>query len=640
MSKVCARLSGLFGVALAAVAALAGTAAAAPLALDAPGNVSSLSQALVAFGPSTSTTYVAWDAVPAGTGIELCIVAPDASSCAGGGAVLLTDSSFTGDNTPTLSGLLVMPGGNVVVTGVAGNSGTIAWASPPGGAGFLASGHGLQAGGEPISMVNSFYQPDDVVPLSATDLGILDGEHNLFGDVPYTTASSNAGVAADPEVDFSGAPLDTGGAPQIGAEPTPGGSGDETVVSTGVSNNSSSQTNSGCPSVNNTGYSVRVGKVGSLDSATPSEALLACSADNPVITSGGKDGIGVVEEEGSGVAGASPASYTVDFRPFDATASGGSFGTAVQLANTTSQVLDGIDSLDATDDPGTGVYALWGDDQGEVLDYSPNGGGNWGPADVTTTPYGDGENMAGVGNGVTLIAYIANPSGSGDQVFLAPVQYLAPVTVSTSQSYGTTTGADITIPAGVHGESDRASIASFFPPATGTVKFTLYAKSDCSASSAVFSGVATVSGGVAAIADDASPALQPGKYYWRAAYSGAGLNAPGISACGSEVLTVDPAAIASTATSTSTTVTITVTCVTPCTITVTVTDDPPHRSTTLASGKFSLKKGKFELNLKLTAAGRTLLRKDHYKLLAAVSWTTKTSHATVKASQMLNIRRK
>lgn len=626
-----------------ALLALPGAAMAGPLALDQPGNVSSLSQALIAYDPASGTTFVAWDVRPSSTGIDLCIFADDASSCSGGAATLLTDPMFSGDDVPTLSGLTVMPGGNVVVTGDAGNSGTVAWESPATGASFLASGHGLQAGGAPISQVNSFYQPDDVVPLSATDLGILDGENNLFGDIPYDKASSDPGVTADPEADFSSPPLDTGGAPQIAAEATPGGGGNETVVTTGESTNSSSQTDSGCPTVNNTGYGVRVGKVGSLESATPTESLLACSADAPVLTGGGTAGIGVVEEEGSGVAGTTDGQYTIDFRPFAATASGGSFGPAVQLANTTSHVLDGIDSLDATDDPGAGVYALWGDGQGEVLDYSANGGGAWGPPEVTPAPYGDGENMAAVGDGLTLIAYIANPTGSGYQVFLEPYDYQQPTTLSTEQSSGTTTGANISIAAGTVGEMDRVTVSGTNASiATGTADVGLYDNSSCSGTP-TFSATADVVDGVATVADDTGPGLSSGTYYWKAAYSGDLANDPSQSTCGSEVLTVAPAATAGgTASATSSSVTVTVTCaVTPCTVTLTITIDPPRHITTLASGKFSVHKGrKNELKLKLTGAGKSLLKKDHGKLKATLTITTKTAHGTVKTSRTIKILQK
>ncbi|HTW09816.1 MAG TPA: hypothetical protein VME46_20095, partial [Acidimicrobiales bacterium] len=69
--------------------------------------------------------------------------------------------------------------------------------------------------------------------------------------------------------------------------------------------------------------------------------------------------------------------------------------------------------LDATDDSSNGVYALWADNKGEVIDYSSDGGSAWGAPVVTTAPTGADENMAGVGDGEPEITYIANPSGRG-----------------------------------------------------------------------------------------------------------------------------------------------------------------------------------------------------------------------------------
>ena len=189
------------------------------------------------------------------------------------------------------------------------------------------------------------------------------------------------------------------------------------------------------------------------------------------------------------------------------TSSGGSFGPAVELSDVTTQVLDGIDDLDATEDPGDGVYALWADFQGEVLDYSANGGATWGPPVVTPTPYASAENMAGIGGGIVEIAYVYNP-GTGSQVFLEAVNYQelatpppTPTTLTTTQTSGTTTGASITIPAGTLGETDKATITGTnASTATGTVDYVLYGNSSCTGTSLI-SGTATVTGGVAGPVD-------------------------------------------------------------------------------------------------------------------------------------------
>jgi len=299
---------------------------------------------------------------------------------------------------------------------------------------------------------------------------------------------------------------------------------------------------SGCPSINDAGYGLRVAAPASVgSSASPKYKLLACSADAPVMTGGGTDGIGVVEQEGSGVAGGG-SDYKVVFRPFKATSSGGGFGSPVTLSDVTKHTLGGVAGLDATDDSGTGVYALWADHQGEVLDYSSDGGAVWGPPVVTAAPYGDDENMAATGASNVEIAYIANPSGNGDQVFLVPVSYsqltLTSTKTTTSQVSGSTSGADITIRAGTTGEYDAARIAGTHASiATGSVNYSLYTASSCSGSPA-YSHIAAVTGGRAATSGPVTAALAAGTYYWRAAYTGDRYNKPSTGACGSEVLTI------------------------------------------------------------------------------------------------------
>ncbi len=111
------------------------------------------------------------------------------------------------------------------------------------------------------------------------------------------------------------------------------------------------------------------------------------------------------------------------YRPFVATATGGSFGAPVELSDMTGEVLDGVDALDISDDTSTGVYAYWEDGK-TVLDYSRNGGANWGGAAVTPIPYTAHGVIAGIGGGNADIAYSYNP-GTGTQVFLEVVNYAA-----------------------------------------------------------------------------------------------------------------------------------------------------------------------------------------------------------------------
>jgi hypothetical protein len=683
-----ATILGFAGMALLPAAAQAGP----PIALDAPNAGSS---PLVAYDPGTATTYVAWSNVNNGTppdtgGIALCVVAANATGCTGGTPVILTDPSRTGDAAPSIAGLVVEPNGSVVVLGstAQGGVGTLAWASAPGGNGFLTGNNGLENGGNPISPVSLFYTTGNAVSLGNSDVALLDAYGDYFSDSAFAGPESAAIKTsnANPGGPFPRKSLDSAGA-EVGAEPTPGVTGSETVVGVGDNYADGSYNPPGCFNYAASGFGVSVGTVngtsnaaGTLNAAgIPSYSVLDCSAEAPVIASGGTDGMGILEEEGPGVSGQG-TDITIDWRPFLATATGGTFGAPVELGDLTSHVLVGAGNLSVVDDSGTGVYAEWKDQQGLVLDYSPNGGANWeppvvGPAPDSQSP-GDPE-IIGIGNGVFELAYDHNP-GTGTQIYVQTLNYaellpVTPVTVATNQTYGSPkillgkviaplNGPNITLPAGSIGETDKATIeGADAATATGTVSYALYSKSDCSAASKEFSNSQAVSGGVSSATAGVTKALAPGKYYWQDTYSGdastlanGGGNAAGVSKCGSEVLTIGPGSTApSTATSTGTTVTFTVTCASACTETITIT--VPSASTasvaskkakkpkkskpvTIASGKFTSKKGgKHRLTLKLTSQGKILLKKDHGRLKTTLLLSDKTKHGTFKSSQKLKI---
>jgi hypothetical protein len=112
---------------------------------------------------------------------------------------------------------------------------------------------------------------------------------------------------------------------------------------------------------------------------------------------------------------------------------------------------------------------------------------------------------------------------------------LAPTTTSTTQSGGGVTGPKITVPVGTP-VTDKASIAGpLAASSSGTVSYALYKDSKCTVVAAPVSAAAE-SKGVAGASQPVKPAA--GTYYWRASYSGDSLNAPSVSACGAEVLTV------------------------------------------------------------------------------------------------------
>ena len=295
---------------------------------------------------------------------------------------------------------------------------------------------------------------------------------------------------------------------------------------------------------------------------------------------------------------------------------------------------------------GTGEYVmrLW---------ESTNGGKSFtGERDIATISSGYSE--------VPRLAVAAGGKGwltfkDGGGLEVANLEALpTPTSLTTVQTSGTTTSAKISISAGTVGESDKATIVGANAgTATGTVTYALYSSSSCT-STPVFSGTANVSGGVAGPATVTS-ALAPGTYYWRAAYSGDSHNDPSQSACGSEVLTITPAAtvsIGASGSSTGTTVTITITCeVTPCTVTITITapettgkaaaarKKTKHPKTiTIATGKFTITtKGPKKLTLHLTKAGKHLLARDHGHLKAQVLVAEKTAGASKTTTRTISI---
>ncbi|MGD0455345.1 MAG: Ig-like domain-containing protein [Solirubrobacteraceae bacterium] len=110
----------------------------------------------------------------------------------------------------------------------------------------------------------------------------------------------------------------------------------------------------------------------------------------------------------------------------------------------------------------------------------------------------------------------------------------APTTTTTIQSGGGVIGASIPVLKG-SAVTDTAHIAGAqAASATGTVTYTLYKEAKCKA--VLATSIASVTGGVAGASAPVSPAV--GTYYWVASYSGGGLNAPSVSACGSEKLIV------------------------------------------------------------------------------------------------------
>jgi hypothetical protein len=668
------RVAELAAIASAGLSLLPAAASASslgtPFPIDSPGNGN---PPLIAYDARDQVTYVAWTA-PSDGGIEVCVLPSDATSCAGGGPVVLTDvpDGLTGDAAPQIAGLVVEPGasGEVVVLGSTAKAavGTIAWASAEGGGGFA-----LQNGGAPISPVSLYYTTNNAVGLSSSDVGLFDSyDHGnpggFFSDSPAAgpespaIASSNANNGDQ----FGDEGFERGGVLAAEPAPAPAPAGTEIVVGAGQNTSTLQHTQAGCANYAATGYGVTVGAVNGTSDASGTLngdglqssgfGLLACSAESPVLASGGQGGIGVFEQEGTGVSGAG-TDYTLDYRPFIANVSGGSFGSAVALQDDTSHTLDGAIDLDAAEDSGTGVYVSWEDEQGLVLDYSANSGAAWAPLVVVPSLSNDATQndpvIAGVAGGNALVAY-DNTLGTGDQVFVQPMNLAPPqpTTLTTSQSSGKVSGANISIAAGTIGESDKATIAGANASiATGTVVYSLYESKSCTGT-VVATSTEGVAAGKPAASTPVTGGLAPGTYYWVASYSGDTANDPSTSACGSEILTVTaPSVISGSGSATTTTITLTISCGTlPCTVTVTITIDPPAvaaragdrkkkaKIITLAKGTEKIrKKGGHKLTLKLTGSGKSYLASHSGKLKTTLQISTKTAHGTFKATGKLKI---
>jgi hypothetical protein len=369
-----------------------------------------------------------------------------------------------------------------------------------------------------------------------------------------------------------------------------------------------------------------------------------CEAEYPAV-GGGPSGFGVVEDDLT-------RGYTV-YHAFDET--NHNFDTPyVTIAP------EFEENPSVSQDGSGGIYATFSSgDGGEIrLAYSSNGGASWtGPATIdpitgdshlTSAVGSNGQGWATwqVGESVYAQQFVASDAIS--PAISPPAPGPAATTLTTTQASGTTKGADISIPAGTIGESDTATITGTnASSATGTVDFALYDNSSCSGTPA-FSGAATAAGGVASIADDSSPGLSPGKYYWKAAYAGNTTNDPSSSTCGSEVLTVTPAAtIEGKGESTSTTVTVTITCSGPCTVTITLTiptasasrkSKKKPKSLTLATGTFTLPNGGTKkLTLHLTKAGRKAFAAHHGRLSASLLLSEKIDGHTILSTKTVKI---
>ena len=313
---------------------------------------------------------------------------PAGSSSCEDGVQDLQDPEFTGGNAPTLGGLTILPGGEVVVLGTPTlPSPTVAWASPAGGAAFLSGDNGLQNGGAPISPSVSLYRyVQDVAPLSATDLALWDSAGSFFQDSAYNAGSPMISSSnGNPGGQFTGGSEEAAGS-EIAAEPGAGtchnrgcrGRGREHQHRTEQAQRVRQRRGHRLRRHRRHDRRQRLRVTERSGSARLRPARL--HGRRPALAQGGADGIGVLEQVGSEFDGLGSAD-TLVFRAFHPglTAATSSFGADVPVETLTPHVLVDAGSDDLSEDTGTGVYASWVDLQGLVLDYSSNGGANWDP---------------------------------------------------------------------------------------------------------------------------------------------------------------------------------------------------------------------------------------------------------------------
>jgi hypothetical protein len=392
-----------------------------------------------------------------------------------------------------------------------------------------------------------------------------------------------------------------------------------------------------------------------------------CIGYSPAV-GGGPSGFGELEWDGT--------NDTMVYHPFDQ--SSATFDAPVNIGGE-----EDATGTSLSQDAAGGVYATWYDQyapDGSAIRfaYSPNAGATWeGPVSLTGGTAHPEDVASAVGADGQGWAVSTEIVGGSPEVFVQPFvkgdAYVPPSggstpspspsssTIATSQTSTGTKGADISILAGTVGETDQASIAGANAAhAGGSVHYYLYADPTCDPGvGEVFDGgSSTVVNGVAGSSLPVSTALSPGKYYWQAQYSGDALDLPVMSACGSEVLNVEPAATgASSATSNGSTVTVTVSCKSsaPCEVTVTIlatevtvtvkASAAKHskakrttRKVTLASGSFKVSAGHSKrLTLRLTKAGKKLLAKDHGHLKGTIAVADKSAHGVTTAQSAIAI---
>ncbi|HEY3829593.1 MAG TPA: hypothetical protein VGL57_10400 [Solirubrobacteraceae bacterium] len=553
-----ARIALVAALAIAAALALCTNALAlgAPVNVGTPFDINALSVATDASG----TAYIAWandrDLPPTSTDVvQYCVLPVDATGCSYSNTLTPADGAVAIDNVQVL-----VDGAKVVVLAdVFGAKGSEAgdytpeqeWQSTDGGATFA-----LVNGGKSVA---SGILDADTEPLSAV---ILPGTNVLgygwntagsssptFSAFPLTAppeCSAKSCAAGFAELEPNTNPDQIGNAGGAFASQSGPSAGVLGIFNTNFTNGPL-----GCAESFGTAYTYGSGEQSptnnyNISPGQPNSAWKVpvsqadCNAEYPAVA-GGPSGFGVIEDN----LGTGDAVY----HRFDQTTE--KFDTPqVTIAP------EFEEQPSVSQDAAGGVYATYlAGFGGQVhIAYSYDGGTTWsGPATLNADEDGGAGDLTSTvdATGQGWAAWIDNGSVYAQSFDAEDTVVSAPTTLTTSQTAGGASGANIAVSAGTVGESDHATIVGANAGgATGTMDYGLYSASGCPAASRVFTSVVAVTSGAAAPSAAVTSALAPGTYYWSAAYSGnAGTvlgakgNEASASACGSEVLTVLPATV-------------------------------------------------------------------------------------------------
>jgi hypothetical protein len=220
------------------------------------------------------------------------------------------------------------------------------------------------------------------------------------------------------------------------------------------------------------------------------------------------------------------------------------FGPPMLVTTVNASVFDLFQPGGLAENPANGaLYVLYPTETGERLEMfvweSTNGGQSFErerPVANITGVYGGPPRLAVSEGGQAWLTF--NDEGGLEVANLKTL-----TTVSTTLSGGGRSGSSLTVDQGTPVSDDATVVSPISSSATGSVSYEVFDNSSCTGT-VTAAGSGAVSGGVAAASSALT--LAPGKYYWRATYTGESVNEPSQGPCGSEVLTV----LAATATTT------------------------------------------------------------------------------------------